>query len=207
MTHAAAGTPAEVLTDVLVVCEADRARSPVLAQLLRREAERRGLAGHVTIVDAGLRARPGEPLLPSVDRAVRKLGLGLEEHRATALDLAAIGNPGLVLTMTEDQRRALVRRRPTLIERTFTVREAVRLLRSSAWDPRWEGSAEVAARLHRLRPLVAAAHDREDVPDPAIGGRRLARSVVAELQQDATRLARALWGRAPEPGQTSTVGR
>ena len=201
------------VTEVLVICEANRARSPVLAQLLRQEAERRGLADQVTVTDAGLRGMTGEPLLPSVLRAVRGWGLGLEEHRAVLWDPGA-PDPGLVLTMTEDQRHVLLRARPHLLGRTFTVKEAVRLLESPRWDTRWEGGAQLPAQLHRLRPLVPAPREREDVADPARGGRRLAAAVVAELRRCSPRIAQALWGpvtgagRGPgTPGQTSTAGR
>lgn len=187
------------VTEVLVVCEANRARSPVLAQLLRREVERRGLSERISVTDAGLRGRPGDPLLPSVQRAVRNLELGLDEHRSALWDPGA-PDPGLVLTMTEDQRHTLVRARPHTLSRTYTVKEAVRLLESSRWDPRWEGTSELTTQLHRLRPLVPAPREREDVADPARGGRRLAAAVVAELQRCSPRLARAMWGPPPGPG-------
>ena len=200
-------TGAQTTRHVLVVCEADRARSPVLAQLLRREAERRGLGTAVRIEDAGLRARPGEPLLPSVERVVRPLGLGLENHRSTPLELPLQDPAELVLTMTEEQRRTVVRAQRELLDRAFTVREALRLLSSRWWDPRWEGTSYVVARLHRVRPLVRPAPTPEDVADPARGGRRLAGAVVDELSRASARLAASLWGPAGTPGQTSTVGR
>ena len=201
---------ADTAGHILIVCEADRARSPVLAQLLRVEAERRGLGDRVRVDDAGLRATPGEPLLPSVERAVRQLGLGgLEQHRARLLVLRPEDDLDLVLTMTEQQRRELVRAESRLIHRTFTVREAVRLVSSSWWDPRWNGTPQPAVRLHRLRPLVRAARRPEDVADPAAGGRRLAVAVVDELVWCSVQIAVALWGPAPTAGrsQTSTVGR
>jgi protein-tyrosine-phosphatase len=150
-------------------------------------------------------------MLPTVVRAARDLSLSLEDHRSQLLDPATV-DPDLVLTMTEDQRRELVRRRPQTLHHTFTVREAVRLLDSSRWDPRWEGTSELVEQLHRLRPLVPAARGPEDVPDPVNGGRRLAAAVVAELQRYAPRLAQALWGPVPRGGtgpeaQTSTAGR
>jgi hypothetical protein len=85
----------------------------------------------------------------------------------------------------------------------------LRLLASPHWDERWEGTPEVVAHLHRLRPVVPGASGPEDVADPANGGRRLAVTVVAELRRDAPRLAAALWGPLPVDagGQTSTVGR
>ncbi len=206
-------TPTGSTREVLVVGETGRARSPVLASLLRREAERRGLAGQVSVEDAGLQAQPGEPLLPSVAKAVRPLALDLEGHRARAL-ASTPDLHDLVLTMTELQRRALVRERRSRLDVTFTVREAVRLLASARWDEAWQGTPQVVAHLHRLRPLVLGASGAEDVADPATGGRRVASAVVDELRWCSVRLATALWGPLPGPdtatgrsGQTPTVGR
>lgn len=186
--------------EVLVVGATDRARTPVLAQLLRREAERRGLAGQVSVQEAGLEAQSGEPLLPAVVRAVRSLDLGLEEHRARALVLES-DRHDLILTMTEAQRRALVRERHSLLDVTFTVRESVRLLASPRWDAGWEGTAQVVAHLHRLRPLVPGASRPEDVADPATGGRRTTSAVVDELRWCSARLATALWGPPARPAK------
>jgi protein-tyrosine-phosphatase len=194
---------------VLVLCTANRARSPVMAGLLRREAELRGLAGVVDIDSAGLRAEPGEPLLPSVQRVVKSLPLDLNGHRARPLALDSAERPSLVLTMTEAQRHAVLRLQPRLLDRTFTVREVLRLLESPQWNERWEATPEVVSHLHHLRPLVPGAGTPEDVADPATGGRRLAASVVGELRRYAPRLASALWGPVPAArlDQTSTVGR
>lgn len=180
-----------------------------MAELLRREAAARGLAGHVEIESAGLSAHAGEPLLPSVERVVRSLGLELNDHRARPLGLDSGERPSLLLTMTEEQRHAVLRSHPRLLDRTFTVREVVRLLRSPYWDAQWEGSPEVVHHLHHLRPLVPRAKAPEDVADPATGGRRLAASVVSELRGYAPRMGSALWGPLPpDPdGQTWTVGR
>jgi protein-tyrosine-phosphatase len=166
-----------------------------MAELLRREAAARGLDGRVRVESAGLRAQPGEPLLPTVVRAVGPLGLGLEDHRSRALELDEGERPGVVLTMTEAQRHAVLRVQPRLLDRTFTVREVLRLLASPLWDQDWEGSADVVHHLHRLRPMVPGSSSPEDVADPASGGRRLAVSVVRELQRSAPRLGSALWGR------------
>ena len=169
----------------------------------------RGLADQVDVDSAGLRAQPGEPLLPSVDRVVQSLGLGLNGHRARPLELTGAERPSLVLTMTEGQRHEVLRIQPRLLDRTFTVREVVRLIASPSWDARWEGTPEVVHHLHHLRPVVARARGPEDVADPATGGRRLAASVVSELRGYAPRIGAALWGplESRPGGQTSTVGR
>ena len=194
---------------VLVLCTANRARSPVMAGLLRREAALRGLADRVRIESAGLQAHDGEPLLPTVQRAVQSLELDLNGHLSRQIELDRGERPRLVLTMTETQRHTVLRMQPRLLDRTFTVREVLRLLGSHQWDPSWEGTPEVVHQLHHVRPLVAGANAPEDVADPADGGRRLAASVIAELRRSAPRLASALWGPVPAgpDGQTSTVGR
>ena len=197
----------DTTSQLLVVSAQDRARGPVLAQLLRREAAKRALEALVWIEDAGLEAQPGEPLLASVERAVRPLGLGLEDHRARPLTLQPGDRHHLVLTMTEAHRRALVRDRRDLLARTFTVREVVRLMSSNRWEERWEGTSLLVPQLHRLRPLVPPAAGPEDVADPASGGRRLATLVVEELRWCSVRLATALWGPSDGAAQTATVGR
>ena len=138
---------------------------------------------------------------------MRPHGLGLEDHRSTPLELPSGRLAELVLTMTEEQRRTVVRAQRELLGRTFTVREAIRLLSSRWWAPQWEGTPHVVIQLHRLRPLVRPSRTPEDVPAPANGGRRLAGAVVEELSRASARLAGSLWGPAPAPGQTSTVGR
>ncbi len=135
------------------------------------------------------------------------MSLGLAEHRSRPLQLDHSVRPGLVLTMTEAQRHAVLRMQPGLLDRTFTVREVLRLLASPHWDQRWDGSRDVVQHLHRLRPLVPGSSSPEDVADPATGGRRLAAAVVRELQRSAPRVGAALWGPVPPGGQTSTVGR
>jgi protein-tyrosine phosphatase len=196
---------------ILVLCTANRARSPVMAELLRREAALRGLEARVDIESAGLQAQPGEPLLPSVGRAVEPITVALREHRSRSLDLDSGERPSLVLTMTEAQRHAVLRLQPRLLDRTFTVREVLRLLASPLWDEQWAGTADVVHHLHRLRPLVPRASSPEDVADPADGGRRLAVTVVRELERSAPRLASGFWGPVPrtlgDRDQTSTRGR
>lgn len=180
-------------TRLLVVCTANRARSPVAAQLLRREGERRGLE-QLAVHDAGTAAVPGEPLLPTVARAIRDWGLELDQHRSRPLELPAADQVDLVLTMSEQQRREVVRRDPRLLDRTFTVPELIRLGSSRSWRSGWEGTDDVVRRLHRLRPVVPPARKPEDVADPAQGGRRLAGGVVRELRTSTTRIAQLVWG-------------
>ncbi len=110
---------------VLVLCTANRARSPVMAGLLRREVALRGLDDQVSIDSAGLRAPIGEPLLPSVARLAVPMSLGLAEHRSRPLQLDHSVRPGLVLTMTEslqvgDQFRVAVGKNPIAAVYSYT---------------------------------------------------------------------------------------
>ena len=69
-----------------------------------------------------------------------------------------------------------------MLSRCFTLKELGRLLSSEHWRRDGSGShADLASRLHDMRPLVSAADEREDIADPAHGGPRLAKRVIGEV--------------------------
>ncbi len=153
-----------VVTRLLVVCEGNICRSPAAEVLLRR-ALREG-AG-VEVESAGLGARVGQPVDPTVHRLLSARGLRVS-GRARQLTPDIVRAADLVLTMTAAQRTAVVSRVPAAVRRTFTLREFAALARLSGplGDP--EPPARLAALVRsagRLRPLHVPSHD-DDVPDP-----------------------------------------
>jgi protein-tyrosine-phosphatase len=173
---------------VLVLCTANQARSPVLAALLRREASSRGCA--VQICDAGIEAVPDAPLLETMGEVLRRHGMSVD-HRSRPLDVDQVGTD-LVLTMTESHRRWVLQRHPRLLPRVFTVRELCRLVSSAQWPSEPPTLADVGPTAHRLRPLVAG-RGAEDVEDPAGKGQAVAGRVFEELRECAVVLAPALF--------------
>ena len=177
---------------VLVVCRANRARSPLAAALLRRYAETHDGVAPPHVLSSGVDARDGEPLLPSVGNAAGRHGVSLEEHLSRRFRVEDVASADLVITFERALRQAIVAQRPSSVPRTFTLRELVRLVRSRHWRPEWNGTPDVAVRLHALRPLVEPGED--DSRDPVGANRRTTRQLVDELVRDVEGVAPALLG-------------
>jgi protein-tyrosine-phosphatase len=165
----------------------------VLATLLRREALNRGR--DVRICDAGIEAVTAAPLLDTMAEVLVRHGLPVD-HRSRPVDVTDI-EADLVLTMTESQRRWVLRRHARLLPRVFTVRELCRLVSSDRWPSQPPALQDVGPTAHRLRPLVAGG-GVEDVEDPAGKAQAVADRVFEELRACSVVLASALFGEISE---------
>jgi protein-tyrosine phosphatase len=184
--------------DILVVCTANRARSPAAELLFRREAEARLGAGHGLVIrSAGVHAEAGEPVLSTMAEAVERHQLSLDGYLSRPLDAHEVAASRLVVTMTESHRQAVNRIDPTAVGRTYTLRELERLVSAPLWDPAWDGAADVHDRLRGIRPLVPKGDRPEDILDPA--GRRIeiVLAILDELSERISRVGRHLFGPAP----------
>ena len=112
---------------ILVMCTANRGRSPLAAAMLRRMLAERGQGGLVAVESAGMSVhelgragyRSGAPI-----RAIaRRHGLDLEDHRARPLDAASFPSYDLVIVMEAWQSHALRQCWPDRADRVFTLRE------------------------------------------------------------------------------------
>jgi low molecular weight protein-tyrosine phosphatase len=144
---------------VLFVCTADVVRSPLAAALLRSRLP----AAASPPSSAGVRARPGDRFDPVAQEIALAAGLDLSEHRSRPVTPDLLASP-LVLAMTENQRTHLVRTVPTVLPRTFTLLEFLRLVDSHASLP--SSLPEIAQAAHLARPRVAPAAEPESVADP-----------------------------------------
>ena len=178
--------------DLLVVCRANRARSPVAAHLLRTYAREHKLRPLPVVASSGLFADANQPLLPGVERVLAARGHEAPDHLSRRFRIEEARAATLVITFEREFVRSIVTQEAALGGRTFTLRELRRLVTSPLWDAAWNGGPELAARLHRLRPRVAAGDD--DTPDPAGARGRAARRVLASVVQDTIALAPVLLG-------------
>jgi protein-tyrosine phosphatase len=152
--------------DVLVLCRANVARSP-LAEVMLAAA---GLPD-VRFSSAGVRARAGHAAADESQRLAAERGLDLGGHRSVPASPELVARADLVLAMSESIRDIATPLAPRAVTKTFTFREFVRL--TEGLDPTASGAAPGAERLawlrdhgHRARPVARRADGPEDVTDP-----------------------------------------
>ncbi|QZY29801.1 hypothetical protein [Nocardioides coralli] len=174
--------------DLLLVCHANRARSPLAAHLLRRWADQHGVEPRPRIASSGVYAGVGEPLLDSVHQFLEQRGVDGLTHASRPFDTDEAVAAGLVVTFERALLRAVVARDPALVGHTFTLREVIRLTSSPLFGE--SPGEDLAARLQWLRPRVSPGDD--DTPDPAQVSRRGARRLLEELASDVERVAPVL---------------
>ena len=182
-----AGAPRDpALFSVLVVCTANRFRSPAGEYLLRRAAEAAGLPWSVR--SAGTNAVPGQPMDP---RTAEVLGADPSEFgawRTSQLDRAGIAGADLVLVAADEHRRYVVTLDPAALHRTFPLRQFARLSDEARTAGRsLHDGAVLLDEARRARARVQPAPPGEDdLPDPVGKPLRALRSTV-DLVDDAVR--------------------
>ena len=132
--------------DVLVICRANIARSPLLRVRLQAEADRRVGAGMVNIASAGMLARFGDPAADGSKRVAASWGLSLEDHASLPIMYAPFATAPVNLVMSRGHLRALLARNPGVASRTFTVPEfvvCIRRLETEGRLPRFDPRALV----------------------------------------------------------------
>lgn len=176
---------------VLVICTANRCRSPMAAALLERHAEQTGAPLEVTSAGFG---PPGYPAEPETVAAMAEIGIDLSGHRSRQLDQTTLENADLAITMTRQHLIDAVLLAPAAWTRAFTVVDLAnragkigprgRKERPEAWVTRAHGT--------RTRRDVVGLRTADDIADPV--GRPLAEHVVTRdrLDELTLELARAL---------------
>lgn len=129
--------------------------------------------------------RPPEAVLT----AIRRRGGDLGAHLSTGVETALESNPDLILTMTRQHLRSLAEINPSILQKTYTLREFVRV--GEVEGPRRvdEGLTAYALRVGAGRNLSALQSGVEDdIADP-IGKRASAYEQCAqELESLISRL-------------------
>jgi low molecular weight protein-tyrosine phosphatase len=154
------------LVRVLVVCTANRCRSPLAAALLTNALARRGQPAMVET--AGLRSA-GLPATHETVLVAGRRGFDLGDHESRRLARDEVERVDLVVGMERLHVREIVAASRSAWPRTFTLKELVR--RGEAIGPRAsdEPLSAWVARVHAgrvPRDLLGASVD-DDVADPS----------------------------------------
>lgn len=178
MTPASAESAAP---DVLVVCTANEARSPLFAGLLASVADGALGSGGLRIASAGTEAYLGRPAADGSIVAARARGSDLAGHTAQPLRSVALDTVGLLVVMERAHRRAVRRDAPDALPRTLLLRqlapasERVRDAAGAGSSGPIGSDRPARTVLDRLTPQLQAAAPRGrgrrlDVPDPIRAG-------------------------------------
>lgn len=177
---------------VVVLCLANRCRSPLAGAMLSREVRLHQLP--VDVVSAGF-GHPGLPATTATVDTAAGLDLDLRSHASRRVDRGLLAGADLVLGMERAQVREAVVLEPSIWPHAFTLREAVR--RAEAAAPRAPGQS-LRAWLETLsagrdRMALMGASPDDDVLDPTTDWTVDHASTAALLDELVCRLLSRAW--------------
>ena len=173
--------------EILVVCTGNICRSPLGEAALRAR-----LDGRARVVSAGTYGQEGSGATEGSIVAGRELGLDLSAHRARRIRPADIDAADLVLAMEREHRDLVVRSVPEARDRTFTLKELVRLAERAPLLGDLDARVADAAR----RRAAAEADGDLDVADPYGDTLDAYRRIAGEIDAWTDRLVVGLFGPA-----------
>jgi protein-tyrosine phosphatase len=186
------------MSSILVVCTGNICRSPIAEGLLRKALTSGFGAGAPSVSSAGVWGVIGSGATPEAVAAAEERGVDIRNHVARRVSGMPPIDDDLVLGMAREHRDALVDLDERLRDRTFTLKEFVRLVESL--PPADDGDPSVSLRGRVAQAAAARAdgfsgnpHD-EDVVDPLGLPMQSYRAVAWELDEWITRLVDGLFG-------------
>jgi protein-tyrosine phosphatase len=171
---------------VLFVCTGNICRSPAAERLFRARSTAEVL---LEVTSAGTSGLAGYPIDGPTTRALQELGIDPDGHRARRMDGEMLRASDLILTAAVEHRSEVLHTEPSLLAKTFTLREFARL----AWEapearpvgvPTDEGLRARVAAVARQRAWTRRARPGEyDIADPYGKSLKVARATVAQISQ------------------------
>jgi protein-tyrosine phosphatase len=126
-TSSSAKVPERTSARILVMCTANRGRSPIAEAMLRRKLTQRGLDRAITVESAGLCVheigRTGYSVPATVAEVAARHGFDLREHRARPLDWRRFPEFDLVIVMEAWQAKTLADAFRPESRKAYTLRE------------------------------------------------------------------------------------
>ncbi len=184
------------MTAVIVVCTGNVCRSPIAEGLVRRATEHREAGAPITVSSAGTAGWEGSPAMPEAVEAAAERGVDISGHVATRLRPGMAVSVDLVLCMAGEHRDLIASDEPEAADRTFTLKELVRLLEDGSRAAATPAARIAAAAAARTRAQGTPQPD-EDIADPLGLPLDAYRAIAAELDDWIERLVSALFDPLP----------
>ena len=188
------------MTAVIVVCTGNVCRSPIAEGLMRRATEHRTVGAPITVSSAGTAGWEGSPAMPEAVEAAAERGVDISGHVATRFRPGMAAVADLVLCMAAEHRDQIASDDPQALDRTFTLKELVRLLEGgarAAATPAATPAARIAAAAAVRAGAEAGEHQDEDIADPLGLPLDGYRAIASELDDWIVRLVPALFDPVP----------
>jgi protein-tyrosine phosphatase len=183
---------------MLLVCTGNICRSPMAEGFVRHLLAERGVED-VGVESAGVAGWEGAGATEEAVQALDELGIDISEHHARRLTARMIEAADVIVAMAREHLDAVVRLVPSAADRTFTIKELVRLLRASPGSPQAGSSPaeRIRARVEEAdagRDLDREVPAHEDVGDPLGLGLESYRATAWELEHLSASLVAGLLG-------------
>jgi Protein-tyrosine-phosphatase len=177
---------------VMVVCTGNISRSPVVQHLLANDLA----DGSLEVTSAGTHAVVGAPIDPPMGELLAGIGIDSSAFRARQLQSYHLTDIDLVLGLTREHRSAAVRLEPSVVRKSFTLHEFVRILPTAGHffgktiGERLQSATDAAALARMRVPPTRPADD--DVIDPYGAPIQVYRRVFAEVYDAVAEIAKAV---------------
>ncbi len=108
---------------ILFVCTGNTCRSSMAEGLFRDMVKNRGLQDELNIESAGVFAASGQPASSQAIEAMKRQSIDINSHRARQLTKEMIEKADLILTMTNNHKRAIISMDSEAAGKIFTLSE------------------------------------------------------------------------------------
>ncbi|WCC80114.1 protein tyrosine phosphatase [Cutibacterium equinum] len=114
------------------------------------------------VSSSGIQAEEGVPMWGRMRRELKHRQSEVPATSSTQTTIDAVQSADLILTMTADQRDAIVGWWPQVMKRTFTLPQFVAIASGLTWDDPTMGPRQVVDKAFQHRSAVGTTHDIED---------------------------------------------